>query len=91
MTPFQIALEKAQAGEFKTPVVSTSEGQIDYFGYQLAVHKYNLSLMSKGIMSRGIKLKDLKWYYGLKGRTVTDCLSQFIQIMEEYKVKLKSQ
>jgi hypothetical protein len=91
MTSFQTALTQAQEGKLKTPVVSTSEGQIDYFGYQLAVHKYNLSLMSKGIMSRGIKLKDLKWYYGLKGRTATDCLSQFIQIMEEYKVKFKSQ
>jgi hypothetical protein len=90
MTPFQIALEKAQAGELQTPTVSTSTGNIDYFGYQLTVHKYNLSLMSKGIMSRGIKLKDLKWYYGLKGRTAADCLPQFIKLMEDYKTEFIS-
>jgi hypothetical protein len=90
MTPFQIALEKAQAGELQTPTVSTSTGNINYFGYQLAVHKYNLSLMSKGIMSRDIKLKDLKWYYGLKGRTAADCLPQFIKLMEDYKTEFIS-
>jgi hypothetical protein len=84
MTPFQQAVLDAQAGTLKTPTVSTSNGTIDYFKYQLAVHKYNLSLMSKGIMSRGIKLKDLKWYYGLKGRTASDCLPQFLQLMEQF-------
>jgi hypothetical protein len=84
MTPFEQAVTQAQAGELQTPTISTSNGNINYFSYQLAVHKYNLSLMSKGIMSRGIKLKDLKWYYGLKGRTADDCLPQFIELMNRY-------
>ena len=84
MTPFEQAVAQAQTGELQTPTVSTSEGNISYFKYQLAVHKYNLSLMSKGIMSRGVKLKDLKWYYGLKGRTASDCLPQFIELMNRY-------
>jgi hypothetical protein len=54
-----------------------------------AKNKYNLSLMAVGIQSRGIKLKDIKNYYGLKGRTAADCLSQFVQLMEAYKVALK--
>jgi len=87
MTPFEQAVTQAQAGELQTPTVSTSNGNINYFKYQLAVHKYNLSLMSKGIMSRGIKLKDLKWYYGLKGRTAGDCLPQFIELMNRYTGK----
>ena len=84
MTPFETAIQQAKAGELRTPTVSTSNGNIDYFGYQLAVHKFNLSLMAKGIGSRGIKLKDLKQYYGLKGRTAADCLPQFIQLMERF-------
>ena len=90
MTPFQQAVLAASEGKLKTPSVSTSGGNINYFGYQLAVHKFNLSLMAKGIGSRGIKLKDLKQYYGLKGRTAADCLPQFIQIMDEYTKALKA-
>ena len=85
-TPFQQAVEQAKAGQLKTPDVSTSTGKIDYFSYQLAVHKFNLSLMTKGIMSRGIKLKDLKQYYGLKGKTASDCLPQFLKIIDEYQM-----
>ena len=88
MTPFQQALLQVAEGKLKTPTVSTSEGNIDYFGYQLAVHKYNLSLMAVGLQSRGVKLKDLKNYYGLKGRTAADCLPQFVQLMEAYKAAL---
>jgi hypothetical protein len=84
MTPFQQAVAQVKAGTLQAPTVSTADGTINYFKYQLAVHKYNLSLMSKGIMSRNIKLKDLKWYYGLKGRTAADCLPQFIQLMNEF-------
>ena len=57
MTPFQQALIAASEGKLKTPTVSTSEGNINYFSYQLAVHKFNLSLMAKGIQSRGVKLR----------------------------------
>ena len=89
MTPFQQALIAASKGKLQTPIVSTSEGNINYFGYQLAVHKFNLSLMAKGIQSRGVKLGDLKRYYGLKGRTAADCLPQFIQLMDVYQKALR--
>ena len=84
MTPFEQAVAQAQAGTLQTPTVSTSEGTIPYFSYQLAVHKYYLSLMSKGIQNRQVKLSDIKRYYGLKGRTAADVLPQFIQLMEKY-------
>ena len=85
MTKFEQAVLAVESGTLKTPTVATSEGNIDYFGYQLAVHHFNLKLMSKGIQSRGIKLKDLKAYYGLKGRTAADCLPQYEALMERYK------
>ena len=87
MTPFQQAVLAASEGKLKTPSVSTSGGNINYFGYQLAVHKFNLSLMAKGIQNRQVKLRDLKQYYGLKGRTAADCLPQFLELMEQYSSK----
>ena len=87
MTPFQQAVQQAQAGTLQTPEVFMGEGRIDYFQYQLATHKFYLSLMAKGIQNRQVKLRDLKQYYGLKGRTAADCLPQFLQLMEQYSSK----
>lgn len=90
MTPFQQALLQTIDGKLKTPTVSTSNGNVDYFGYQLAVHKYNLSLMAMGMKFGNIKFTQIKKYYGLKGRTAKECLPQFIQIMDAYKMALTS-
>ena len=87
MTQFETAVQQVKAGKLQTPSVSTSNGSVDYFWYQLSVHHYNLKLMSKGIMSRGVKLKDLKHYYGLKGKTAAACLSQYEEILQQYKEK----
>lgn len=87
-TPFENALEQVLEGKLKTPLVINEGKPIDYFGYQLAVHKYNLQIMSKGMSCRGVKLKDLKLYYGLKGRTASDCLPQFDSIFLNYKESL---
>ena len=89
MTPFQQALIAASEGKVKTPTVSSSNGNMDYFGYQLAVHKYNLSLMAVGMKFRNITFTQIKKYYGLKGRTAADCLPQLIQIMGSYRMALK--
>lgn len=87
MTQFEQALQQAKAGQLQTPTVGTSEGNVDYFGYQLAVHHFNLKIMSRGMSCRGIKLKDLKAYYGLKGRTAGDCLPQFETLMAGYRAE----
>ena len=58
---------------------------INYFGYQLATHHFNMKLMAKGMTFRGIKFTDIKKYYGLKGRSAKDCLEQFEKIMNDYK------
>jgi hypothetical protein len=85
MTQFEQAILQVESGETKTPEVNYGGKKVDYFGYQLAVHHFNLKLMAKGIQSRGVKLKDLKAYYGLKGRTAADCLPQYEALMERYK------
>jgi hypothetical protein len=90
MSPFQQALIAASEGKMQTPTVSSSNGNMDYFGYQLAVHKYNLSLMSVGMKFRNITFTQIKNYYGLKGRTAKDCLPQLVQIMESYKQVLQT-
>lgn len=90
MTQFEQALQAAEMGTLSTPTVSTSKGNVDYFGYQLAVHEFNLKIMAKGMTSRAFRLKDFKAYYGLKGRTAADCLPQFQALIESYKARFKN-
>jgi hypothetical protein len=84
-TNFELAQEQVAAGTLTPPSVSTGKGNIDYFGYQLAVHHFNLKIMAGGMTFRGIKFSDIKKYYGLKGRSAKDCLPQFEAIQAEYK------
>ena len=87
MTKFEMAVTQAEMGKLELPSVTNGSNPIDYFWYQLSVHHFNLKLMAKGLKFRGVKLKDMKDYYGLKGRTAADCLLQFEQIIERYKVQ----
>jgi hypothetical protein len=87
MTQFEQAVLAVESGKLNTPTVSTSEGEVHYFDYQLAVHHFNLKLMAKGMQCRGIKLKYLKAYYGLKGRTAGDCLPQYEDLMNRYRIR----
>lgn len=88
MTQFEKAQADVKAKNLKTPNVSVGGEEVDYFGYQLSVHKFNLSLMAKGMAFRGIKFSDIKKYYGLKGRSAAECLPQFLEILENYKKTL---
>ena len=85
MTQFEEAVLAVEDHRLQTPSVNYQGKNVDYFNYQLAVHHFNLKLMAKGMQCRGIKLRDLKAYYGLKGRTAADCLSQYEAVMERYK------
>lgn len=87
-TQFEQAKQMVKAGTLKTPSVSAGGKQLDYFGYQLAVHHFNLKLMAKGMKCRGIKFTDIKKYYGLKGRSAGDCLEQFEAILADHKATL---
>jgi hypothetical protein len=90
MTKFEQAIAAAKAGTLDTPSVSYGGSNVDYFGYQLAVHKYNLRIMAIGMKVRGIKLKDIKDYYGLRGSSAKDVLVQFEALMEGYQLSLKT-
>lgn len=84
MTPFEQAIQDVKDGKLTAPNVSVGTKPINYFKYQLAVHKMNLSLMSKGMTCRGIKFTDIKHYYGLKGRSAKAALPEFIELMEKH-------
>ena len=87
MTMFEKAQQDFKAGKLKVPHISVGGLPIDYFNYQLAVHKFNLGLMAKGLTFRNVKFTDIKKYYGLKGKGASDCLEQFEQIFADYKEK----
>jgi hypothetical protein len=84
MTKFETALELVQEGKLKTPKVMYGSNELDSIGYMLSVHLYNLKIMNMGMKCKGIKLKDIKTYYGLKGKTTKECLDQFLIIKEKY-------
>jgi hypothetical protein len=88
MTKFEQAIASAKAGTLKTPSVSYGGNDVDYFWYQLSVHKSILNLMAIGMKVRGIKLKDIKDYYGLRGNSAKDVLVQFEALMGGYKLSL---
>ena len=86
-TPFEIAILKVESGELKAPSVSYGAKPINYFAYQLAVHKYELSIAGAGMIPRrGWKLKPLKDYYGFKGKSAKECKIEMIALMESYKM-----
>ena len=87
MTQFESALQQVLGGTLKTPSVTYGNKDVDYFTYQLSVHHFNLKIMASGMLCRGIKLKDIKVYYGLKGKSAKDCLIEFEAILAEYKAK----
>jgi hypothetical protein len=87
-TPFEQAVEQVRQGLIQAPKVLMGSKNMDYFAYQLAVHKYNLGIMSMGMTCRGIKFTDIKKYYGLKGRSAKDCKPQIEEILNAYKSNL---
>lgn len=88
MTQFEQAQAQVKEGTLRTPSVSMGNNSIDYFGYQLAVHHFNLKIMASGMKFKGITFTQIKKYYGLKGKGAKDCLAQFEQIMNDYKKSL---
>lgn len=87
MTKFETAIIQAEMGTLELPSVHYGKNPIDYFWYQLSVHHFNLKLMAKGLKFRGVKLSDMKDYYGIKGRSAADCLPQFEQILTKFKAQ----
>jgi hypothetical protein len=85
MTPFEQAQADVKSGKAKAPIVNMGGKTIDYFAYQLRTHKFNLSLMAKGMKFRGITFTQIKKYYGLNGRGAKDCLPELEVLIAEYQ------
>ena len=90
-TPFEQAVEQVRQGRIQAPKVLMGKMDMDYFAYQLAVHKYNLGIMAMGMTCRGIKFTDIKKYYGLKGRSAKDCKPEIEELFNTYKSSLNNQ
>jgi len=85
LTPFEQAVANIENGTIKPPVITGPNGQrINPIIYQLATHKFYLSLMAKGLNNRQISFTDIKKFYGLKGRTPADILPSFLKIHDSY-------
>lgn len=89
VTKFELAQEQVKNGTLTAPEVSYGAKRIDYFAYQLATHKFQLGILKSGMSMRGVKLRDLKGYYGLTGKSASDCYNQFIVIFDNYTNKNK--
>lgn len=87
-TPFEQAVEQVRQGQLQTPKVLMGSKSMDYFTYQLAVHKFNLGIMASGMTCRSIKFTDIKKYYGLKGRSAKACKPEIEELFNRYKSSL---
>jgi hypothetical protein len=77
MKTFEEVKNAINEGTIKAPNVMYGGNEIPYTSYQLAMAKFNLGILSSGMLMRGVKLKDLKSYFGLKGRSARDCYEEF--------------
>jgi hypothetical protein len=84
-SPFIQALNQHRAGKLQTPSVSMGKKEVDYFSYQMAVHKHNLSILSIGLKIRNVKISDIKKYYGFSGKGAKEILPQMEKLIKEYK------
>ena len=84
-TQFQQAIASAKQGNLQTPKVLVGDKEVDYFGYQLNIHIFNMKILAKGMLFKGITAKQIKDYYGLKSRSNKDALAELEKIQENYK------
>lgn len=89
MTQFEQAVQDVKDGKLKTPSVSSGGKNIDYFGYQISVHLFNMKIFASGMTMKGAKFTPIKKYYGLKGRSAKECLPELQKIADDYKESLK--
>lgn len=90
LTPFENSIIELNNGNLQTPKVYTNGKQINYPMYMILVHHFNLKIFASGMTMRGMNLKTLKNYYGLKKRSAKECLIEFEQLMLFYGIDLKT-
>jgi len=77
-TKFGQTVLAVKAGTLKAPIVSQGSNNMNYFHYQLSIHKYNLRILSVGMKCKGVTLSQLKKHYALKGRSAKDVCDDFL-------------
>ena len=87
MTQFEQAVQAVENGSLQAPSVTYGTKAVDYFGYQLAVHLYNLRILATGMTMRGVKFTHIKKYYGLKGRSAKECVPEFQALVDNFMNK----
>ena len=86
-TQFEQAVASARSGKLQTPKVFSGDKEIDYFGYQLNTHIFQMKILAKGMTFKGITAKQIKDYYGLTARSNKDALAQLEKVQEKYKAE----
>jgi len=90
MTQFEQAMQAVEAGKMQVPTVHTGGGTIPFAGYQLATHIYSLKIIAIGMKMRGVTFTQIKKYYGLKGKSARECISQLEQIQQAYRERSRN-
>lgn len=73
----------------KKPIVIGESGQrIPFTYYQLLNAKMCLSLMTKGLKFRGVRLIDMRTSLHLKSKTTAACLDEVEGLIEKYKEEI---
>ena len=88
MTKFEQTIAQIRTGEIKAPKVYTEGGEIDYMNYQISVHLFHLKLLASGLKVRNFRLKDIRDYYGLSGRTANQMIAELSYLQQAYRTKL---
>lgn len=91
MQTFKQLREQRNEGTYKPPVVSMGSQEIDFFIYQFTVIIGQLKLISKGLSIPGVRLKDIKAYYEIKGRTASDLIPKVEELKRTYLNELNPQ
>jgi hypothetical protein len=85
MTQFESAVSQARSGQLQTPKVFDGNQEVDYFGYQINIHIFQMKMFAFGFEVRGVTPKQIKDYYGLTARKNKDALAQLEKIRDKYK------
>ena len=86
LTPFEQAVAAGQNGTLKAPVITIGGTQVNPLRFQVVQHKAMLRMAAANIKVRGFRLKDIKAYYGYKGRSAAEVLKEHLSLMESYGI-----
>lgn len=84
MTKFESTIQQIESGTLQPPKVIMQHGEVNYIWYQINVHLYYLKIMASGLKVRNVRLKDIREYYGIKGRTAKELSDALFCLQQQY-------